>query len=193
MVDDVQLLKDKKVWRADVEKLGVSSWIAVVCNPWLSMAAQLGLFGIDAKNRKATLWKGRDAKIQTTTLSRLGDAVAALLSQPEADLAKYKNKPFYTSSFRVTQRELLDSMQRVTGTTDADWEIATPEGDVVAKEVEEKLKADPTDFGVSMTKFAMLHFQPGMGGDYADKLVDMDRFGFPKEDLDQAMKEALSL
>jgi hypothetical protein len=36
---------------------------------------------------------------------------------------KWKNQSFYISSFRVSQRSMLDSVHRVLGTKDADWEI----------------------------------------------------------------------
>ena len=65
--------------------------------------------GIDIKNRTAVLWDGGNAKISTTTVRRAVEAVAVLLSLPDAELAQFQNEMFYVSSFYVTQRELLDA------------------------------------------------------------------------------------
>lgn len=62
-----------------------------------------------------------------------GRAVAQLLSlkelpQDEADrsptLARFSNGPVYMSSFRLTQRDMFESVKRVTGTTEDDGTIA---------------------------------------------------------------------
>jgi hypothetical protein len=43
-----------------------------------------------------------------------------MLSLPEANLVKYKNKAVYTPSFRLSQREILEAVQHATGTMDTD-------------------------------------------------------------------------
>ncbi|KAI8692582.1 NmrA domain-containing protein [Fusarium sp. Ph1] len=110
----------KKGSRDLVEQLGVSSWITV--------------------ERKAEIWNGGNVKANTSTLKRVGAAVAELLSRPEEELSAYKNRPFYVSSFFISQMEILERMQRITGTTDADWEIKERDIDEFGRECDERLK-----------------------------------------------------
>lgn len=53
-----------------------------------------GLWGIDIKARKATLYSGGNTKANTSTLQGVGEAVAELLSLAEEELVAYKNKAF---------------------------------------------------------------------------------------------------
>lgn len=82
------------------------------------------LYGIDLKNKKAVFYDDGTTAINTSTWELCGKAVANIVSLPERELEeKWKNKSFYVSSFRVSQREMLDSVHRVLGTSDEDWEI----------------------------------------------------------------------
>ncbi|KAI8679137.1 NAD(P)-binding domain-containingprotein [Fusarium keratoplasticum] len=194
LVEENGLLIAKKSIRDLIEKLGVSSWVSVAVGPWLDDGLAAGLWGIDAKARKATIWRGADAKVNTATIAHTGQAVAAALSLPEADLAKYKNKAVYTPSFYLTQREMLDAVQRATGTTDADWDLESRNVNEVAKEYEEKISQG--DGFAPFVKFFVTHFLEGHGGDFnhkvnAAELKKLEQLGLQKENLDQAIKAAL--
>ncbi|KAM0428579.1 hypothetical protein ACHAPT_006940 [Fusarium lateritium] len=180
------LMSEKKGMRDLVEQLSVGSWIAVVNNLWFDWSMKMGCWGINIKDRKAEIWNGGNVKANTSTLKRVGDAVAELLSLPEEELSKYKNKPYYISSFLITQREMLESVQRVTGTTDADWEIKERDIDELAKECDERLKKG--DRMAAIPKLYSSQFREGHGGNYNHKVVDMERFGFQQEDLDEVVR-----
>lgn len=171
--------------RQFIEDLGVSSWVAVVNNPWFDWSLAQGHWGIDIKARKADLWTG-GTKANTSTLKQTADGTAGLLSLPDNELAKYKNQPFYISSFYITQREMLDSVQRVTKTTDSDWTIDNRDIVQVAQDCDEVLKSG-TDIPAMVTKYYSSHFRQGFGGDYNHKL-DLEGFGLVKEDLDEVVK-----
>ncbi|KAH8714508.1 hypothetical protein BGZ61DRAFT_449150 [Ilyonectria robusta] len=189
-IEALQMVKEQPpLWgkaerRKLVEELG-GSWIAVVNNPWFDWSMGQGLWGIDIKARKATLYSGGSTKANTSTLQRVGEAVAELLSLPEEQLAAYKNKAFYVSSFYITQREMLESVQRVTDTTDKDWIIEDKEIAEVAKESDEELKKG--NMMAMIPKFYSAHFREGYGGDFNHK-VDLDRFGLVKEDIDTVIQ-----
>ncbi|KAM5343183.1 hypothetical protein ACJ41O_014149 [Fusarium nematophilum] len=133
-------VSDKKAVRDLVEELGVSSWIAVVNGLWFDWFMEMGSWGIDIRIRRAEMWDGGNVKANTSTLRRVGDVVAELLSLLEEELWAYRNKLFYVSSFCVTQREMLESVQRATGTTDADWEITDRDIGGLIAECDERLK-----------------------------------------------------
>ena len=146
--------------RNQIEHLG-ASWIAVTANPWTDYNLKFGTLGIDIKSRTATLWGGGNAKICTTTVRRVGEAVAVLLSLPDAELAQFKDETFYVSSFYLTQRELLDASQRATGTTDADWTITTPTFDSFYKKCDEDTK-NGSPYAM-VFKLSALTFENGNG------------------------------
>ncbi|WZH40839.1 NmrA domain-containing protein [Fusarium acuminatum] len=194
LVEENELLIAKKSIRDLIERISVSSWISIVVGPWLDAGLTQGLWGIEPKTRKATIWRGADAKINTATVSHTAEAVAAVLSLPEADLTKYKNEAVYTPSFHLTQRDILDAVQRATGTTDVDWDIKTRDVNEVCKEYEEKIVQG--DNVAPFIKFFVTHFLEGHGGDFNHKVdsVELERLeqlGLHKEDLVQAIKVAL--
>ncbi|KAI5456056.1 putative oxidoreductase CipA-like protein [Mariannaea sp. PMI_226] len=194
IVEVNELLINKKHVRDYIEKLGVSSWVSVAVGPWLDGGLAPGLWGIDAKARKATLWKGAEAKINTASINHTGEAIAAALALPEADLAKYKNKAVYTPSLYVNQREILDAVQKATGTTDADWDIQSRDVNEVAKEYEEKIAQG--DGFAPFVKFFVTHFLEGSGGDFNHKvdpeeIKKLEALGLGREDIVDVIKSAL--
>jgi uncharacterized protein YbjT (DUF2867 family) len=194
LIKENGLLIAKKKVRDLVEQLGVSSWVSIAIGPWLDDGLKNGLWGIDAKARKATLWRGADAKVNTATIAHTGEALAAVLSLPEAELAKFKNKAVYTPSFYLTQREILDAVQRATGTTDADWDVQSRDVNDVAKEYEEKIKQG--DGVAPYVKFFVTHFLEGKGGDFQSKvdaatLQKLGQLGLQQEKVEDVIKKAL--
>jgi hypothetical protein len=111
-----------------------------VCGFWYEWSLGLGepCYGIDIRTKKATFFDDGNAKINTSTWEQCGKALARLLSLKElpedendksVTVSSWRNKPFYISSFLVSQREMLDSVHRVMKTTDAAWEISFEKSD----------------------------------------------------------------
>jgi uncharacterized protein YbjT (DUF2867 family) len=194
LVDENMLLLDKKARRDQIEELGVSSWVSITVGPWLDAGLTLGHWGIDPKARKATIWRGANAKANTATVAHTAQATAAVLTLPEVELAKYKNKAVYAPSWRLTQREILDAVQRATRTTDADWEVKQRDIKDVIADYEAGIKAG--DVESHFNKFFVTHFLEGHGGDFEHKVVKADlerleQLGLKKEGLEQAIKMEL--
>ena len=74
-----------------------------------------------------TFYDDGKTQIDVSTWDQCGRAIAGLLSLPESGtspcVADWKNKPLYINSFKVSQRDMLDSLHRVLGNTDKDWTI----------------------------------------------------------------------
>lgn len=83
LIEENILLKNKKEIRDLIDELGVSSWISIAVGPWLDAGLAAGFWGIEPKARKATLWRGADAKTSTATVAHTGKVVATVLSLPE--------------------------------------------------------------------------------------------------------------
>lgn len=80
---------------------------------------------------------------------------------------------------------MLESVQRVTGTTDKDWVIEDKEIAEVVKESDEELKKG--NMMAMIPKLYSAHFREGYGGDFNHK-VDLDRFSLVKEDIDTVIQ-----
>lgn len=119
-----------------MEELGGSSWVSVGVGPWTEYGVGFGLWGVDAKARKATLWKGAEGKANRASAEHAGEALAAALSLPEADLAKVRNGAIYTPSLRLTRRKLLAAAQKVMG---GEWTVEERDVKDVVQEYEEGL------------------------------------------------------
>ncbi|KAF5694511.1 oxidoreductase like [Fusarium denticulatum] len=118
----------------EIERVGVTSWILLVGGVWFDYSLPSGdsFMGFDIDNRRATLFDDGEAKINTSTLAQFGRAAAAIASLKEfpdneddksPSIAQFRNKPVYLSSFYVSQKDILKGIQRVTSTTEEDWEI----------------------------------------------------------------------
>ncbi len=166
---------------------------------------RLGAFGIDLRGggagagtsggsgmlpREAKVFGDGTVKANTTTLRRVGESLAALLALPEAELAAgYRNAWVYSSSFRVSQRDLLESARRVTCMTveGGDWAVVREDPEEVISAAQEEVARGNGLAGIRIL-FALL-FTEGYGGDYEAKVVDYARLGLEPEDLDEAMAE----
>lgn len=187
LVAQAGLIKEKRAPRRLIEDLDVSGYIAYINNPWYDFCLPMGLLGINVKARTATLWDDGQTRVNTTTMRRAGEGVAALVSLPDDELVRYRNAAFYVSSFHVNQREILASVQRATGTTDADWTITNRDTQPAIDDAGKAVAAG--DRSRFMELFAALHFQKGLGGSYEAKLGHWKSLGYKQESLDEATAE----
>ncbi|KAK3390045.1 hypothetical protein B0H63DRAFT_409912 [Podospora didyma] len=186
-----------------IEKQGVSAWVAMCCSFWYewSVSAGSSAYGFDIKEKTVTFYDEGTEKINTSTWEQCGRALAALLSlkelpEDESDksptLSQWKNKPFYVSSFLVSQRDILDSLHRVLGTTDADWKISYENsGERYKGGIEAMQKGDRSGFVKAM--YVRAFFPTGDGNFEAKHGTANGVLGLPKEDLDEATKRAAEM
>ena len=187
---------------AEIERVGVSAWTVLVGGVWFDHSLPGGpdLFGFDINKREVTLIDDGTSKLNTTTLSQYGRAVAALVDlklQPDdakdrsTTLSKFENKPCCISSFLISQRDMLKAVQQVTTTTDSDWKIAHQSSE--DRIAEGKATAATGDFaGFVKAYFTFLLSPEGQKVNHEDKL-DNDLIGLPKEDLHDAVKTCIKM
>ncbi|KAI4600105.1 hypothetical protein KJ359_001207 [Pestalotiopsis sp. 9143b] len=182
---------------AEIESLGLS-YVSLVCGAWYEWSLALGesWFGFTIPARKVTLFDDGETAVTVSTWPQCGRAVAALLSLPETDaspsLSDWKNEPCYISSFRVSQRDMLDSLHRVLGTVDADWEI-TYESTTkrVQDGMEEFSRGIRTGIGKSM--YAKLFIRSRAGEMEYPKGTANAVLSLPEESLDEATRAAVAM
>ncbi|KAL9112782.1 MAG: hypothetical protein Q9227_003085 [Pyrenula ochraceoflavens] len=182
---------------SEMEKLGVS-YVSLACGTWYEWSVALGesWFGFTISERKVTFFDDGETFVNVSTWPQCGRAVAALLSLPEngasPSLAGWKNEPVYITSFKVSQRQILDSLHRILGTTDADWEIKYEPTVKRAQEgLEEFSKGIITGIGKAM--YAKLFMRSRAGELEIPKEVANKALGLPQESLDEATKTAVDM
>ncbi|EWG55151.1 hypothetical protein FVEG_13196 [Fusarium verticillioides 7600] len=189
-----------KANRDEIERLGMK-WITVCCGFWFDYSLPGGesRFGFDFDKKTLTLYDDGNVKNSTSTLAQVGRAVAKILSLKELPedendesltVSSLFNRAVYLNSFIVSQRDLFESVKRVTGTSDADW-IVTHESS--KKRYEEGMvqvkRGDMSGF--SKLLYARAFF-PEDPSDLSAKAQN-ELLGLPREDLDEATKDGIAL
>ncbi|KAL4974653.1 hypothetical protein BDW66DRAFT_161087 [Aspergillus desertorum] len=172
-----------------IKELGVSAYLLLICNFWyeFSLGGGPDRFGFDFTQRTFTMLDDGDC----------GRAIANMLSLKELPedendrsitLSQFANRCTYVSSFRLTQRDMFESVKRVTRTVDSDWTIIRESSLERFKEGQEGLKVHNSKVFTKMLYSRM--FFPTGDGDYESRReLDNKALGLPVEDVDEATKE----
>lgn len=187
----------------EITSLGVSKYFLLACNFWyeFSLAGGPDRYGFDFTKKTLMLHDAGEVAINTTTWPQCGRAVASLFSlkrlpddeyDRSATLAQFENKPVFISSFRLSQKDMFESVKRVTNTTDADWTVTR---EPAGHRWEDGLaQVKQGNFG-AFTKmlYSRTFFKDG-GGDYESKTELANAvLGLPVEDLDEATREGIRM
>ena len=215
-LDDEVLVKETLVGDGplanikQVVEAGVSSWITLNCGFWyeFSLAGTADRFGFDFAEKKVVLFDRGTQKIPTSTLPLCGEAVAALLSLKELPedenddksptVSSWRNKMLCVKSFVVSQRDMLDSANRVMGLKDEDWDVSYEEtGARYQRSLEDMAKGDFLH-GFARGMYTRVFFPPGVNG--AGSLLEPpspgwanEALGLRGEDLDEATRVAVEM
>jgi hypothetical protein len=164
----------KKLNRNYVEKLGKSSWLGIACGFWyeFSLSGGVDRYGFDLKNRSVTFCDEGTVSICTSTWPQTGRGVANLLAlkvlpDDENDrspcLANFRNKFVRIDSFTLNQKEMFESIMRVTGTNLDDWKITkVPVKEYFAEAKQEVEKGNMAMFARRM--YSRMFFPDNAGG-----------------------------
>ena len=158
-------------------------------------------YGFDLKARTVTYMDDGNTKINTSTWPQCGRAVAALFSLPvlpkdkkdkNSCLSQWRNKEVHSSSFLISQRDMLASVLRVTGDKESDWTIKTQGSkDRWEQGIEWLQSSDKRMQGYLQRMYSRVFFQDGCGN-FTSKL-DNKVLGLPEESLDDFTKEGIRM
>ena len=200
---DTMIGPSKRKVRDHIEKLGKSSWIGIACGFWyeFSLGGGPSRYGFDFKNRTVTFFDEGTTRINTSTWPQTGRSVANILglkvlpddeNDKSPSLADFRNKFAYASSFNINQKEMFDSILRVSGGSLEDWKVTY----VPAKErYLEGLKQFQSGnrIGFAQLLYSRMFF-PDLAGNFeVSKGLDNEKLGLPKEDLDEFTKIGVHL
>lgn len=177
-----------------IEGLGKSSWLAIVTGFWYesSLAGSPYCFGFDFANRAVTFFDDGMTPFNTSTFPQCGRAVAHLLALPDSELSKLKNGLVLTSSFRVTQRDIFESILRVTKTKPEDWSTSHESPKERYQRGLDMMKEGGGIGGLVLAMYSRTFFPEDKIGAYEDhKGLHNEVLGLPKEDLDEFTKVAV--
>lgn len=133
VAEDTKLPLGYLAIRKEIEDAGLS-FLALSCSFWyeFSLAGTEARYGFDFDKREVTFFDDGERKITTSTWPQCGRAVRALLDLPilpkdendtQLTLSQFRNDATFIGSFYVSQRDMLNSVMRVTGTKEQDWTI----------------------------------------------------------------------
>ena len=204
--DDSFLGPPQRAVQAQIEELGQSSWIEFVSGPWyeLSLGGSPDRFGFDLRARRVTLFDTGSVKINTSTWAQTGRAVARVLAldqEPSGDgsqlnLAKLKNSLVFFSSFLVSQRDMFDSVLRVTGTKEEEWTVTEESCQQRYNDGLSRIQqADRSGFLRAMYSRSFFVEEDGFGSAAFEPTRGTFNqvLGLPVEDLDEMTRVAIDL
>ena len=179
----------------EIAALPNTSYVAMCCGFWFEWSLAMGenCFGIDIKNRKATLYDDGNTRMTTSTWRQCGRGVAGLLALEEGVIReKFRNGPLYVASFTVTQREMLEAVWRVTGTKEGEWEVKYQGSRERYEQGLEEMKGGSRE-GFAKALYARGFF-PGGGADFErERGLHNGVVGVEKEELDEAVGRAVEM
>jgi hypothetical protein len=151
----------------------------------------MGFFGLDPKNRKATIWDDGTATFSTTTLPTIGQAVAGILANPEAT----SNRSVYVSSFETSMNDILAAEQKATGTTPAEWTVDHVNTDAQITHYMQ-VAAAATEFMPRMMAVGKLALAINLKPEFQQDFVklgklDNDLLGIHPENVDEVVARVL--
>jgi hypothetical protein len=180
-----------------VKTLG-GTFIILVSGFWYEWSLACGeqWFGFDIKNRKVTFFDDGNTKIDISTWDQCGRALAGFLSLPESGaspaISEWKNKFMYFNSFKVSQRDMLDSIHRVTGSTDRDWEIKYETSEQRYKDGFLELQNGQFT-GYAKAMYASVFSLDGFGSFEPRNTISNDLLGLPEDNIDEATKRTIQM
>lgn len=189
--------------RRHIEKIesGKMRWIGICCSFWyeFSLAGSEARYGFDFEKKQVTFFDDGKTRINHTTFAQVARAVTNLLSlrvRPEsasdkrACLEQYANSAVHISSFLVSQKDMFDSVLRVTGTDEKDWTISYED---VNERYQRGIGMSKTgkSAGYVLLLYARV-FYPDGSGDFNAKLQN-SILDLPEESLDEATEIAVKM
>ena len=179
---------------------GVKNTLVMSCGFWYHWSLALGnqWFGISIKDRKVVFFDGGKRPITVSTWDQCGRALAALLSMPESQVAAKFVQPdgdVLISSFHVSQRDMLDSLNRVMGLTDADWDISHETTEQRIKDGAAELALSQATGGPPLGFAKMLYARVFNASNPSANFEGTANkvLGLPQEDLDKCTKETVEM
>lgn len=198
-INDIPGIAKVPAARKDVADTGVCKFISVSTGFWYEWSLAIPFsYGFDFANKTVTFFDDGETKISTSSWPQVGRAVTSLLSLPikpeggnsERCLEHFQNKVVYVNSFTVSQRDMFDSVLRVTGDKFEDWTInKEPARERYASAVKALQGGERMAYVRMM--YTRVFFDDGTGDFETRRGTANQILQLPKESLDEATIRAI--
>jgi hypothetical protein len=196
---DLPLFLQARKIKEEIASLGKSSYIAVNTGFWYEWSLAIpAAYGFDFEKKAVTLFDDGETLTSMSTWPQVGRAVASLLSLPvepeggdeEPSLVRFKNQNVYVSSFTISQKDIFDSVLRVTGSKAEEWTITNePSNERHLAGIKQMQTGDRMGFAKML--YARV-FYPDDSGNYEKTRGTINQLlGLPEESLDEATEAAI--
>lgn len=199
VVNDIPGIDKTPKGRKDVAATGVCSYLSVTTGFWYEWSLAIPpSFGFDFPSKTVTFFDEGETKISSSTWPQVGRAVAALLSLPvkaegedtERCLEHFKNKIVFVNSFNVSQKDMLDSVLRVTGDKLEDWTVQKEPARERYASAAKALQSGERMAYVRMM-YTRVFFDDGNGNFEAREGTSNKLLGLQQESLDEATARSI--
>jgi hypothetical protein len=167
---------------------GIIEWMSIACGMWIRWSMAHDFLGMHVGERRFVFWDDGEGYFSCTTEenSALGLVNALLAAGTDRDV--WKNTIIYLSDFAITQKQLLEAIERIQGVKYVTESIDS------YKLIEEKQAAVAAG-DVTTGTFALIEtgFVTGRYGGHLEKEgeIQNDKLGLPKKTLDEVVEAAL--
>jgi putative NADH-flavin reductase len=140
----------------------IPEWSSINNGPFLDWGISGAFLGPNPRTRTAVFHNGGNKKITATSTDDIAKAVALMLQHP----GDTKNKPVYVYSAYLSERQIRDTVSKLTGITEWDTEDRDVEAD--AKEYFDLVAKGENDPHKLASLYLLMMFGEGYGGDFSD-------------------------
>ncbi|KAJ5702493.1 isoflavone reductase family protein [Penicillium malachiteum] len=143
------------------------TWTAIHTGQFFDWGIEIGWLDYHLEEKLVTIYDSGDKKWSTTNIGTAAVAVAGVLLNPE----KTENKVLFVASFTVSQRQVLEALEKETGTA---WKVDTMSSADALKRAAELDDKDYSD-GLKLLVLMLLY------ADDADRGANFEKFGLSNE------------
>ncbi|KAJ5546768.1 isoflavone reductase family protein [Penicillium frequentans] len=161
------------------------TWTAIHTGQFFDWGLESGWLDYYLKERLVTIYDSGDKPWSTSTLGTASAAVVKVLLKPE----ETTNRPIYVASFTVSQRQVLEALEKATGTT---WEVQRMSSEDALKKAAELDTKDYSD-GLKLLVLMLLYADDKDRGANFEKdgLLCNKLLGLPEEDLTEVVNRVV--
>ncbi|OOF90068.1 hypothetical protein ASPCADRAFT_135470 [Aspergillus carbonarius ITEM 5010] len=135
------------------------SWTGIATSGLFDWGLTAGFLGFDLNKHSALIWDGGVTRFTLTNEKQLGEAVVAVILRPE----ETKNRFVYVASVELTQKEILETLEDVTGVK---WTVMETTTETQISEGFAKLGAGNIEGAFALVRATAFGNTPGLKVNY---------------------------
>jgi nucleoside-diphosphate-sugar epimerase len=162
---------------------GRIEWMSISCGMWLKWSMAHDFLGMHVREQRFVFWDDGTGYFSCTTEENTAAGLLQALKVPEDT----KNTNVYLSDFAITQKQLLDAIERI---QDVKYKTETVDSEKLIKEKQEAVQQ-----GDAFAIFPLIEtgFVTGRFGSHLEKegVIMNEKLGLPRRTLDEAVTDGL--